>query len=59
MTDLPPILSPEEDPDRPNVTSVHSLRELIDMVSGRNFRANLPQEDMGLAEPLPDRKSVV
>ncbi len=53
MTDLPPILSPEEDPDRPNVTSVHSLRELIDMVSGRNFRANLPQEDMGLAEPLP------
>jgi magnesium chelatase subunit I len=53
MDDSYPSLPASDDQDHPNVTSVHSLRELIDMVSGRNFTANLPQEDMGLAEPLP------
>lgn len=33
--------------------TVHSLRELIDIVTGRTFQANLPQEDAGLAEHLP------
>jgi magnesium chelatase subunit I len=30
-----------------------SLRELIDMVSGRSFQAQLPAEDAGLVEQLP------
>jgi len=30
-----------------------SLRELIDQVSGRNFRARFPAEDAGLVEVLP------
>jgi magnesium chelatase subunit I len=30
-----------------------SLRELIDQVSGRNFRAHFPAEDAGLVEVLP------
>ena len=33
--------------------TVQSLRELIDIVTGRSFQANLPQEDAGLAEHLP------
>ena len=33
--------------------TVSSLRELIDIVTGRSFQANLPQEDAGLAEELP------
>lgn len=33
--------------------TVHSLRELVDIVTGRSFQANLPQEDAGLAEHLP------
>ncbi len=32
---------------------VRSLRELIDRVSGKSFLSTLPQEDLGLAEPLP------
>ncbi len=33
--------------------TVQSLRELIDLVTGRQFRTSLPQEDAGLAEVLP------
>ena len=33
--------------------TVHSLRELIDIVTGRAFQSSLPQEDAGLAENLP------
>ena len=33
--------------------TVQSLRELIDIVTGRTFQANLPQQDAGLAEVLP------
>ena len=32
---------------------IQSLRELIDIVTGRNFQAQLNQEDAGLAELLP------
>ncbi len=32
---------------------VGSLRELIDLVTGRNFQSQLSQEDAGLAEVLP------
>jgi len=33
--------------------AVRSLRELIDIVTGRAFQDNLPQQDAGLAEHLP------
>jgi magnesium chelatase subunit I len=33
--------------------SVQSLRELIDLITGRNFRDQVEQEDAGLAEMLP------
>ena len=36
-----------------NVTTIRSLKELIDIVSGRSLRSDQPQEDSGLAEPLP------
>lgn len=46
----PPNLSLEPD----QVTSVRSLRELIDLVTGRTAAQLLPQEDSGLVlEPLP------
>lgn len=32
---------------------IGSLRELIDLVTGRAFQAAMPSEDAGLAEPLP------
>src|SRR5512142_3312941 len=32
---------------------IQSLRELIDLVTGRQFQAQLSQEDAGLAEVLP------
>lgn len=34
-------------------TGPRSLRELVDMVSGRSLQSSLPQEDAGLAEVLP------
>ena len=34
-------------------SKVRSLRELLDMVAGRSSMPDLPQEDFGLAEPLP------
>jgi magnesium chelatase subunit I len=33
--------------------TVNSLRELMDLVTGRSFQADLPQEDAGIAEHLP------
>jgi magnesium chelatase subunit I len=33
--------------------SVRSLRELIDLVTGRSFESQVPQEDAGIAEVLP------
>lgn len=33
--------------------TVHSLRELIDVVTGRQFKSDLQREDAGLAETLP------
>ncbi len=41
------------DAEAPNVTTVRSLKELIDIVSGRALSTDQPQEDSGLAEPLP------
>lgn len=40
-------------PEKPNVTTVRSLKELIDIVSGRTFQSAQTQEDTGLAEPMP------
>src|SRR5512138_674481 len=42
------------DPAQPEApVAVASLRELIDLVTGRKFQAQLHQEDAGLAEVLP------
>lgn len=46
-------IHPSPDAETPNVTTVRSLKELIDIVSGRALRTDQPQEDSGLAEPLP------
>lgn len=46
-------IHPPSDAESPNVTTVRSLKELIDIVSGRALRTDQPQEDSGLAEPLP------
>ncbi|MBN1372922.1 MAG: ATP-binding protein [Anaerolineaceae bacterium] len=35
------------------VRTVRSLRELIDLVTGRDFQADLPHEDAGLADVMP------
>jgi len=35
------------------ITEVHSLKELLDRITGREFRASLPAEESGLAEALP------
>lgn len=35
------------------VRTVRSLRELIDLVTGRDFKADLPHEDAGLADVMP------
>ena len=42
----------QNDPGGTPVDTFRSLRELIDYVSGKSLR-ELPQEDSGLAEPLP------
>jgi magnesium chelatase subunit I len=34
-------------------SKVRSLRELLDLVAGRNVQPEGPQEDFGLAEPMP------
>jgi magnesium chelatase subunit I len=46
-----PVENPPES-EQPG-TSIRSLRELIDIVSGRSIKDQLPQEDAGYAEPLP------
>jgi magnesium chelatase subunit I len=45
--------APSDAPDQPPVTSIRSLRELIDVVSGRSLQTEQPQEESGIAEPLP------
>jgi magnesium chelatase subunit I len=47
-----PESSPLSPSDQPQ-SQVHSLQELIDLVSGRSMTADLTQEDSGLAELLP------
>lgn len=51
MSDSP--LSPNPDSTPTETPQPRSLRELIDIVSGRALKDILPQEDAGLAEPLP------
>lgn len=41
-----------DDPTEQN-SSIRSLKELIDLVSGRSTQRTEPQEESGLAEPLP------
>lgn len=48
-TKLPPL----EDKNTGIIRTVRSLRELIDLATGRNFNSDLPQIDAGLAEVLP------
>ena len=43
-------IEPEAQESQPKVKS---LRELLDLATGRNLLPDLPQEDSGLAEPLP------
>jgi magnesium chelatase subunit I len=40
-------------PADPLPVGVRSLRELMDLVSGKSFVADLPQDDYGIAEVLP------
>lgn len=44
--------SPQSERQGPTADTFRSLRELVDYVSGKSLR-DLPQEDSGLAEPLP------
>jgi magnesium chelatase subunit I len=65
MTDTPPPTPAEPAANQPlangfqppsepeTITTVHSLRELIDQVSGRNLRPLAEEGDAGLAEVLP------
>jgi len=48
-TDLPVPQHQGTAPESQMVSSVRSLKELVDLVSGRNFNINTPQEDLGLA----------
>lgn len=52
---LPSVPQPpdEEDNHLEQAPRVRSLRELIDLVSGRSLKDSGPQEDSGLAEILP------
>ncbi len=52
MSERKPLDLPE--PKEEGLTrTVKSLRELIDLVTGRTFQAEMPQEDAGLAEVMP------
>lgn len=44
---------PSEPADGPVPVPIQSLRELIDLVTGRQFQSQMNQEDAGLAEVLP------
>lgn len=47
-------MNQEHSPDAGEMrSSIQSLRELIDLVTGRSFDSQLSQEDAGLAEALP------
>lgn len=45
--------SPDNRQSTEQVTTFRSLRELVDMVTGRQFQSQMDQEDAGLAEHLP------
>src|SRR5512143_2177193 len=45
--------SPSNPAESGEPVTIQSLRELIDLVTGRAFESQLPQEDAGLAEVLP------
>ena len=49
---IPPDGSEQSEPKEPVAHTFRTLRELVDFVSGKSL-AELPQEDSGLAEPLP------
>ncbi len=51
MEGNPQIVEPGDQESKP--PQVRSLRELVDLVSGRGFDKDIPQEDSGLAEVLP------
>jgi magnesium chelatase subunit I len=51
-TDTPPSDTSQPEKGGTTADTFRSLRELIDYVSGKSLR-DLPQEDSGLAEPLP------
>lgn len=46
-------LPPDEDSASETPPAVQSLKDLIDLVSGRNLRDQIVQEDAGFAESLP------
>lgn len=50
MNDIPPTQPPDDDTV---TTGIRSLRELIDIASGKTFDDQRPKEDAGLAESLP------
>jgi magnesium chelatase subunit I len=50
MTDQPSLPTP---PGSDQIASVGSLRELIDLVTGRAFKDQVESEDAGLAEVIP------
>ena len=52
MSERKPLDLPEPK-EKGYTTAVHSLRELIDLVTGRSFQTDLAQEDSGFAEVLP------
>ena len=52
VTTDPKSDSPQTERQGTTVDTFRSLRELVDYVSGKSFQ-DLPQEDSGLAEPLP------
>ncbi len=50
MNDIPPTQPPDDDTV---TTGIRSLRELIDVATGKTFEDQRPKEDAGLAESLP------
>ncbi len=50
MNDIPPTQPPDDDTV---TTGIRSLRELIEVATGKTFEDKRPKEDAGLAESLP------
>lgn len=50
MNDIPPTQPPDDDTV---TTGIRSLRELIEVATGKTFEDQRPKEDAGLAESLP------